>query len=45
MAGATTAGAAIPLNRDGTDEDEAEIGLVMDVGATGLQSLIALDLD
>ena len=45
VAGVTTAGAVIALDRDGTAEDEAEVGLVMDVGATGLQSLVALDLD
>ncbi len=45
VAGVTTAGAVIALDRDGSAEDEAEVGLVMDVGATGLQSLIALDLD
>ncbi len=44
-AGVTTAGAVIPLNRDGTDEDEAEIGIVINVGPTTEQSLIALRLD
>lgn len=43
--GATTAGAVVALDRDGTAEDEAEVGLVMDVGATTEQSLIALDLE
>lgn len=40
-----TAGAVEALDRDGTAEDEPEIGRVMDVGATGLQSLIELSLD
>lgn len=44
-AGATTAGAVMPLDRDGTAEDEAEVGLVHDVGPTTEQSLIALDLE
>ncbi len=43
--GVTTAGAVIALNRDGTAEDEAEVGLVMNVGPTTEQSLIALDLE
>ncbi len=40
-----TAGSFEALNRDGTDEDEPELGRIMDVGATGLQSLVDLSLD
>ncbi len=44
-AGVTTAGAVIALDRDGTAEDEAEVGKVMDVGPTTEQSLIILSLE
>lgn len=39
-----TAGAVEPLDRDGTAEDEACIGTVMQVNATGEYSLIMLDI-
>ena len=44
-AGVTTAGAVIALDRDGTNENEAEVGKVMDVGPTTEQSLIVLSLE
>lgn len=40
-----TAGAVEPLDRDGTAEDEPEVGRVMGVGPTGEQSLIFLTLE
>lgn len=39
-----TAGAVEPLDRDGTDENEAEIGTVLSVNATTEYSLIMLDI-
>ncbi len=40
-----TAGAVEPLDRDGTAEDEPEVGYVMDVGPTGEQSLVFCTLE
>lgn len=43
--GATTAGACIALNRDGSAEDEQSVGYVMDVGVTTGQSLIFMQVE
>lgn len=40
-----TAGAVEPLNRDGTDEDDAEVGLVISVGADTEHSVIYVHFD
>jgi hypothetical protein len=39
-----TAGAVEPLDRDGTAEDEAQVGMVMQVNASTEYSLIFLQL-
>jgi len=44
-AGDATAGSAEPLNRDGTDEDEQELGYVVKVAATGLWSVVNIGFE
>jgi hypothetical protein len=44
-AGATAPGAVQALDRDGTHENEAEVGIVLEVGATTEMSIIDLTLD
>mgnify|MGYP003133654914 CR=1 FL=1 len=45
VAGATTAGAVIALDRDGAAEDEQAVGVVMDLGATTEWSLVYLQIE
>jgi hypothetical protein len=44
-AGVTTPGAVMALDRDGTNENEQEVGVVMDVGATTEYSLVNLTIE